>query len=106
MHPNIISLKIIASPYSIFQFKSENFYNSGYVERKVPVARYKEGSSGDRKNSGGVNYITRYGEIKKSSLHEGKVVNGLPYPNGKHVHNKSIHVDQFKAYNQCLQGGR
>ncbi|XP_038901397.1 pentatricopeptide repeat-containing protein MRL1, chloroplastic isoform X2 [Benincasa hispida] len=78
----------------------------GYVQRKVPDARYKEGSSGNIKKSGGGNNISRHGERKAPSLHKGKLVNGLPYPNGKHVHYKNLHVDQYKSYNQCLKGGR
>ncbi|KAG6571044.1 Pentatricopeptide repeat-containing protein MRL1, chloroplastic, partial [Cucurbita argyrosperma subsp. sororia] len=82
----------------------DSLHIAGYVQRNVPVA-YKEGSSGNRKISGG-NDISRYGKGKEPSLHKGKVVNGLPYPNGKHVHYKYLHVDQFKSYNQCLKGGR
>lgn len=79
---------------------------AGYDQRKVPDARFKEGSTGNRKKSGGGNNISRYGERKEPSLHKGKVVNGLPYPNGKHVHYKNLHVDQYKSYNKCLNGGR
>ncbi|KGN61889.1 pentatricopeptide repeat-containing protein MRL1, chloroplastic [Cucumis sativus] len=78
---------------------------AGYVQREVPDVRYKEGSSGNRKKSGG-NNISRHGERKEPSLHKGKVVNGLPHPNGKHVHYKNLDVDQYKSYNQCLKGGR
>ncbi|KAG6605010.1 Pentatricopeptide repeat-containing protein MRL1, chloroplastic, partial [Cucurbita argyrosperma subsp. sororia] len=79
---------------------------AGYVERREHVAKYKGGSSGDKNKSGGGNNIVGHGERKEASLHKEKVVNGLPYPNGKHVHNKNLHVDQYKAYNQCLKGGR
>ncbi|KAG7010874.1 Pentatricopeptide repeat-containing protein MRL1, chloroplastic [Cucurbita argyrosperma subsp. argyrosperma] len=82
----------------------DSLHIAGYVQRNVPVP-YKEDSSGNRKISGG-NDISRYGKGKEPSLHKGKVVNGLPYPNRKHVHYKNLHVDQFKSYNQCLKGGR
>ncbi|KAA0045685.1 pentatricopeptide repeat-containing protein MRL1 [Cucumis melo var. makuwa] len=78
---------------------------AGYVQRKVPDVRYKEGSSGNRKKSGG-NNISGHGERKEPSLHKGKAVNGVTHPNGKHVHYKNLHVDQYKSYNQCLKGGR
>ncbi|KAK9287449.1 hypothetical protein L1049_015870 [Liquidambar formosana] len=84
----------------------DSLQSADYVEGKIPLASYKEGSSHKRKDLGkgrGFPRDKERGVLPQNS--HGNMVQ-FPYPNGIHINNKHYPSEQFSAYNRLLRDGR